>query len=81
MGQKIRESASDSACTIHQETTKFKAGTLPLTMYESAKQKGERLLFTTKPVNECESEEVNTAWTHKPILRANLRAVLKKKSE
>ena len=46
--------------TVHQETLKFKAGTLPLNMYESTKQIGERPLFTTKPVNECESEEVNT---------------------
>ena len=33
--------------TVRQETTKFKAGTLPLNMYESVKQIGERLLFTT----------------------------------
>ena len=46
--------------TVLQETTKFKAGTLPLNMYEFGKQIRERLLFTTKPVNECESEEVNT---------------------
>ena len=38
--------------TVRQETTKFKAETLPLNMYESTKQIGEKLLFTTKPVND-----------------------------
>ena len=32
--------------TVRQETTKFKAGTLPLNMYETPVHRGERLNFT-----------------------------------
>ena len=40
---------SDYLCgqrTVRQETTKFKAGTLPLNMYETPVHRGERLNFT-----------------------------------
>ena len=34
-------------CTVRQETTKYKAGTLPLNMYQTAIHRGERLEFAT----------------------------------
>ena len=43
--------------TVRQETTKYKAGTLPLNMYQTAVQRGERLEFV--PVeNEDNGEQL-----------------------
>ena len=41
--------------TVRQETTKYKAGTLPLNMYQTAVQRGERLEFA--PVENKDNEE------------------------
>ena len=41
--------------TVRQETTKYKAGTLPLNMYQTAVQRGERLEFV--PVKNEDNEE------------------------
>lgn len=38
--------------TVRQETTKFKAGTLPLNMYETPVYRGERLVFAPNKDNE-----------------------------
>ena len=42
-------------CTVRQETTKYKAGTLPLNMYQTAVQRGERVEFA--PVERVEQHE------------------------
>ena len=41
--------------TVRQETTKYKAGTLPLSMYQTAVQRGERLEFV--PVENEDNED------------------------
>ena len=41
--------------TVRQETTKYKAGTLPLNMYQTAVHRGERLEFA--PVERVEQPE------------------------
>ena len=41
--------------TVRQETTKYRAGTLPLNMYQTAVQRGERLEFV--PVENEHNEE------------------------
>ncbi|KAJ7337297.1 hypothetical protein OS493_010156 [Desmophyllum pertusum] len=42
-------------CTVRQEITKYKAGTLPLNMYQTAVQRGERLEFA--PVENEDNED------------------------
>ena len=44
--------------TVRQETTKYKAGTLPLNMYQTAIHRGERLEFA--PVERVEQPEFST---------------------
>ena len=46
---------SHGKCTVRQETTKYKAGTLPLNMYQTAVHRGERLEFA--PVERVEQPE------------------------
>ena len=44
--------------TVRQETTKYKAGTLPLNMYQTATHQGERLEFEEQPgLSEDEGRE------------------------
>ena len=45
--------------TVRQETTKYKAGTLPLNMYESKQPVGGKIQFETPPANELNANHVD----------------------
>ena len=52
--------------TVRQETTKYKAGTLPLNMYESKQPVDGKIQFETPPANELNAKHVNNNSSEKP---------------
>ena len=53
----IHKEKSHFPCTVRKETTKFKAGTLPLNMYDTAVHGGERLDFAQNEDSEAPQDD------------------------
>ena len=49
VGRKLRQGRQTTHRTVRQETTMFKAGTLPLNMYATSVTQNEKVTFQTRP--------------------------------